>query len=649
MGDSISNTKNDILSLAGQDPDFKLIDIKGLESYHANAKNMFLYTDDNGNVNKTNLKIGGFEIKDHEPFNYTFEGSFNVATSDDDYVKQYITAEYDHKEPVFGYIGSGDEEYGGYEEYEGYLYNFIVTDASCFDPDYDQSEHLIGQSLKVPAYLLDTDYTGPEDALVFVDGKSGNVELPNNEFSGIISEERHYLNGYFIQSVPMSLKKSSKALLNGYDIVTSNVLLDTKNNIEDNINKNLKNFVKTDNNYQYTIPAEDGPGVLVNINTSVKNNNGCVNIEYSNERIHEADAEYIGSQKANCTLGSSIVSHVECVANGDNITSSSDLRIDTDNIVMSFKGNNHKSYVDYDVNICFDKDGILVDNNKVATTNYVDNRIENIDIPTSLPANGGNADTVDGKHADDFATADHTHDRFTSELVHFDGAIHICNVSEDVSGKVSGIYFSDSVEDDLYEPAFAFIREDGDDRLRVHSNYELKLSTGGNASGNITTEIDGPNIRVISNPDENDPDGNENNALTNTIQMNAENGVFINGIEVAVKSDIPDANVIGGNIIRDEDDYGITLKDDNNYSSIQLHNDGIFISSHGAQLIMDDGDFRFIKGNLIVDEDGGGNGDKVATEKFVEQYALSDSDIASISEIDALFDDLNIDYDPMES
>ena len=30
-------------------------------------------------------------------------------------------------------------------------------------------------------------------------------------------------------------------------------------------------------------------------------------------------------------------------------------------------------------------------------------------IPSSLPANGGNADTVDGKHASDFATSGHTH------------------------------------------------------------------------------------------------------------------------------------------------------------------------------------------------------------------------------------------------
>lgn len=32
-------------------------------------------------------------------------------------------------------------------------------------------------------------------------------------------------------------------------------------------------------------------------------------------------------------------------------------------------------------------------------------------VPTSLPANGGNADTVDGKHASDFAASSHTHNK----------------------------------------------------------------------------------------------------------------------------------------------------------------------------------------------------------------------------------------------
>lgn len=36
-------------------------------------------------------------------------------------------------------------------------------------------------------------------------------------------------------------------------------------------------------------------------------------------------------------------------------------------------------------------------------------------IPSSLPANGGNADTVDGKHADEFAPASHGHSGFASE------------------------------------------------------------------------------------------------------------------------------------------------------------------------------------------------------------------------------------------
>lgn len=39
-------------------------------------------------------------------------------------------------------------------------------------------------------------------------------------------------------------------------------------------------------------------------------------------------------------------------------------------------------------------------------------------IPASLPANGGNADTVDGKHASDFAAASHTHSYAASSHSH---------------------------------------------------------------------------------------------------------------------------------------------------------------------------------------------------------------------------------------
>ena len=42
---------------------------------------------------------------------------------------------------------------------------------------------------------------------------------------------------------------------------------------------------------------------------------------------------------------------------------------------------------------------------RAADAKAVGDVISNIDIPTSLPANGGNADTLDGKHADEFAAA----------------------------------------------------------------------------------------------------------------------------------------------------------------------------------------------------------------------------------------------------
>lgn len=45
----------------------------------------------------------------------------------------------------------------------------------------------------------------------------------------------------------------------------------------------------------------------------------------------------------------------------------------------------------------------------VATSGAYDDLTGKPTIPTTLPANGGNADTVDGKHADDFAPAIHTH------------------------------------------------------------------------------------------------------------------------------------------------------------------------------------------------------------------------------------------------
>ena len=56
--------------------------------------------------------------------------------------------------------------------------------------------------------------------------------------------------------------------------------------------------------------------------------------------------------------------------------------------------------------------------------------------PTSLPANGGNADTVDNKHASDFATASHTHTQYASTS-HSHAQNDITGLADALSGKAN--------------------------------------------------------------------------------------------------------------------------------------------------------------------------------------------------------------------
>ena len=51
-----------------------------------------------------------------------------------------------------------------------------------------------------------------------------------------------------------------------------------------------------------------------------------------------------------------------------------------------------------------------------ANSSHTHTKSQITDFPTSLPANGGNADTVDGKHASDFATSTHTHSDYTTRI-----------------------------------------------------------------------------------------------------------------------------------------------------------------------------------------------------------------------------------------
>lgn len=60
-------------------------------------------------------------------------------------------------------------------------------------------------------------------------------------------------------------------------------------------------------------------------------------------------------------------------------------------------------------------------------------------VPTSLPANGGNADTVDGKHASEFATATHIHEDYASNI-HAHAISDITGLSGELDGKANAVH-----------------------------------------------------------------------------------------------------------------------------------------------------------------------------------------------------------------
>lgn len=57
--------------------------------------------------------------------------------------------------------------------------------------------------------------------------------------------------------------------------------------------------------------------------------------------------------------------------------------------------------------------------------------------PTALPANGGDADTVDGKHASGFATADHTHSVYESKYSKPSTGIPKSDLASDVQSSLA--------------------------------------------------------------------------------------------------------------------------------------------------------------------------------------------------------------------
>lgn len=227
-------TSSPIWSSCGEES--LIIDSKyGGGIYRGNGTNSLtkiISIDENNNLNKTELNIGGFQIKDDLPFNYTFRGNVTCG----DYNVDFI-AEYDRKEAHYRETYFYDEYSDTYYEYKGYFYTFIITEANSSDEFELPGEDYIGNEFIIPAYLIDSNYSDfyennydGKSYVVNLEFTSDNDELPVVlPHSGMMnySYETYWpITGYISQSVPYSLKRTSKALLNGQPIVTSNILYD---------------------------------------------------------------------------------------------------------------------------------------------------------------------------------------------------------------------------------------------------------------------------------------------------------------------------------------------------------------------------------------------------------------------------------------
>ena len=188
--------------------------------------------DETGVVNKSELTIGNFEIKNDREYNYTFNGKYGDGGIDSCW---NIVAEYNHEGPKYKYF----DMWGGDSVW---VYEFVITETPELDeggdehwnPDDYRPE--VGSIINVYAGLLNEDYYHGELA--------GFDPQPLN-FVNDVSEEAHWdfedpwYVGTFTRTAPFSLRHTSKALLNGSPVMTADTL--ASSDIVSELNNKINN------------------------------------------------------------------------------------------------------------------------------------------------------------------------------------------------------------------------------------------------------------------------------------------------------------------------------------------------------------------------------------------------------------------------
>ena len=117
-------------------------------------------------------------------------------------------------------------------------------------------------------------------------------------------------------------------------------------------------------------------------------------------------------------------------------------------------------------------DGDLAEVAKSGDYNDLANKPTIPTVPSALPANGGNADTVDGKHASDFATAAHNHDNDYADKTHTHAQNEVTGLETALDGKASATHNHDTA----YAP-----------KTHTHAQSEITgLATALNGKANAT-------------------------------------------------------------------------------------------------------------------------------------------------------------------
>ena len=214
-------------SLTFNENGLKLNGSNVITTHNAYANGVLLVNSQNVS-NYNELTIGSFEIKNVTPYNYAIEASYNpedpyyFEDEFNSYDTCIITAEWDKNEPVIiDHNMISPDVYG-----DIYAYKFIITGARVYGEHVDASDSEfqwydyqkpVNAEVFIPAGYLNEEYRDIEHNIHPIEFIDGQGSLPCT----IYVDYTDQLNNITVtQYAPMSLRHTSKALLNGVEVAT---------------------------------------------------------------------------------------------------------------------------------------------------------------------------------------------------------------------------------------------------------------------------------------------------------------------------------------------------------------------------------------------------------------------------------------------